>query len=132
MTSLIAQASSGLRGELRAPGDKSISHRALIMGALSVGRTVISGLLEGEDVLCTASALGNLGAVVSRRSDGLWQVHGRGVGGFDEPESVLDLGNSGTGVRLLMGVGRRNFGHHLLHRRRIAPAPPDGARDGSP
>ena len=104
MTSLIAQASSGLRGELRAPGDKSISHRALIMGALSVGRTVISGLLEGEDVLCTASALGNLGAVVSRRSDGLWQVHGRGVGGFDEPESVLDLGNSGTGVRLLMGV----------------------------
>ncbi len=104
MTGLIARASSRLNGEVRLPGDKSISHRALIMGALAVGETRIHGLLEGDDVMRTAAALRQLGAVIRRGGDGTWRVHGRGVGGFDEPETVLDLGNSGTGVRLLMGA----------------------------
>jgi len=104
VTGLIARASSRLHGEVRLPGDKSISHRALIMGALAVGETRINGLLEGDDVMRTAAALRRLGAVVTRDGDGTWRVHGRGVGGFDEPETVLDLGNSGTGVRLLMGA----------------------------
>ncbi len=104
MSGLIAHPSSRLHGEVRLPGDKSISHRALIMGALAVGKTRIHGLLEGDDVMRTAAALRQLGAVITRDGDGTWQVHGRGVGGFDEPETVLDLGNSGTGVRLLMGA----------------------------
>ena len=104
MTGLIARASSRLCGEVRLPGDKSISHRALIMGALAVGETRIHGLLEGDDVMRTAAALGQFGAVITRDGDGTWRVNGRGVGGFDEPETVLDLGNSGTGVRLLMGA----------------------------
>ncbi len=86
------------------PGDKSISHRALMLGALAVGETRITGLLEAEDVLATARAVGQLGAAVTRDGDGLWRVQGRGLGGLVAPEDVLDLGNSGTGARLLMGI----------------------------
>ena len=93
-----------LTGTVRVPGDKSISHRALIMGALAVGRTTVTGLLEGEDVLATAAALRALGAGVERGGDGLWTVTGVGIGGLAEPDTVLDLGNSGTAARLIMGV----------------------------
>jgi 3-phosphoshikimate 1-carboxyvinyltransferase len=86
------------------PGDKSISHRALILGALAVGETRISGLLEGEDVLNTAKAMKALGAQVERTGEGEWIVHGVGVGGFKAPEAPLDFGNSGTGCRLAMGA----------------------------
>ena len=85
------------------PGDKSISHRALILGALAVGETRISGLLEGEDVLNTAQAMRALGAKVERTGRA-WSVRGVGVGGFAEPEKPLDFGNSGTGCRLVMGA----------------------------
>ncbi|QFT79627.1 3-phosphoshikimate 1-carboxyvinyltransferase [Roseovarius sp. THAF27] len=96
--------SSGLKGEAHVPGDKSISHRSLILGALSVGETVVTGLLEGEDVLDTAKAMRAMGAEVARDADGTWHVHGVGVGGFAEPDQVIDCGNSGTGVRLIMGA----------------------------
>ncbi|MFN3209539.1 MAG: 3-phosphoshikimate 1-carboxyvinyltransferase [Roseovarius sp.] len=96
--------SAGLRGEAHVPGDKSISHRSLILGALSVGETVVTGLLEGEDVLDTAKAMRAMGAEVARDADGSWHVHGVGVGGFAEPDQVIDCGNSGTGVRLIMGA----------------------------
>ena len=86
------------------PGDKSISHRALIFGALAVGETRIEGLLEGEDVLATAEAMRRLGAEVTRNADGSWSVWGVGVGGLREPEQPLDFGNSGTGARLVMGL----------------------------
>jgi 3-phosphoshikimate 1-carboxyvinyltransferase len=85
------------------PGDKSISHRALIFGAMAVGKTRITGLLEGQDVLDTAKAMRAFGAEVTRHSEGAWSVHGVGVGGFSEPVDVIDCGNSGTGVRLIMG-----------------------------
>ncbi len=92
-----------LFGRVSVPGDKSISHRALMFGALAVGQTRISGLLEGEDVLRTASAMRALGAVITR--DGAdWLVSGRGLGGLTEPEDVLDMGNSGTAARLLAGI----------------------------
>ena len=93
-----------LAGRVRVPGDKSISHRALILGALAVGRTRISGLLEGEDVLNTAKAMRALGARVERIGDGAWQVDGVGVAGFAAPPGPLDFGNSGTGCRLAMGA----------------------------
>jgi len=93
-----------LKGVAQIPGDKSISHRALILGALSVGETWISGLLEGQDVLDTARAMAAFGAEVERLGDGEWRVHGVGVGGFAEPEDVIDCGNAGTGVRLIMGA----------------------------
>src|SRR6516165_9416569 len=93
-----------LTGKIRVPGDKSISHRALMLGALAVGRTEISGLLEGEDVLATAAAVNALGAHTSPAGDGLWAVDGVGVGGLIEPEDLLDLGNSGTAARLLLGI----------------------------
>ena len=93
-----------LLGRVRVPGDKSISHRALILGALAVGRTRISGLLEGEDVLNTAKAMQALGARVERIGDGAWLVDGVGVAGFAEPAGPLDFGNSGTGCRLVMGA----------------------------
>src|SRR6267378_8574843 len=93
-----------LAGRVRVPGDKSISHRALILGALAVGRTEISGLLEGEDVLATAAALNVLGAHATRIGDGRWTVDGVGIGGLAEPDDVLDLGNSGTAARLLLGI----------------------------
>lgn len=95
---------TGLSGTAGVPGDKSISHRALILGALAVGRTDITGLLEGEDVLGTAAALRALGAEVERSGPGAWTVHGVGVGGLAEPGDVLDLGNSGTSARLLLGL----------------------------
>ncbi|AJE46044.1 3-phosphoshikimate 1-carboxyvinyltransferase [Celeribacter indicus] len=93
-----------LKGTAAVPGDKSISHRALIFGAMAVGETKITGLLEGEDVLDTARAMQALGASVTREGAGEWTVHGVGVGGFSEPETVIDCGNSGTGVRLIMGA----------------------------
>lgn len=93
-----------LAGAIRVPGDKSISHRALMLGALAVGRTEISGLLEGEDVLRTAAAMRAMGAGVERLAEGRWQVDGVGLGGLAEPADVLDLGNSGTAARLLLGV----------------------------
>ena len=93
-----------LAGVAHVPGDKSISHRALILGALCVGETRISGLLEGEDVLATASAMRAFGAEVERLGEGEWRVAGVGVGGFGEPEDVIDCGNAGTGVRLIMGA----------------------------
>ncbi|WP_299738049.1 3-phosphoshikimate 1-carboxyvinyltransferase [uncultured Roseobacter sp.] len=93
-----------LTGEAQVPGDKSISHRSLILGALSVGKTEITGLLEGQDVLDTAAAMRAFGAEVTDHGNGDWSVHGVGVGGFAEPENVIDCGNSGTGVRLIMGA----------------------------
>ena len=99
-----AQASGPLRGRVDVPGDKSISHRALILGALSVGETRISGLLEGQDVLDTGRAMRAFGAAVERTGSGAWRVEGVGVGGFQEPEDVVDHGNAGTGVRLVMGA----------------------------
>jgi 3-phosphoshikimate 1-carboxyvinyltransferase len=93
-----------LTGAVRVPGDKSISHRALMFGALAVGETRIAGLLEGEDVLRTATAMRALGAEVMRDGPGVWRVAGRGIGGLIEPEDVLDMGNSGTAARLLAGI----------------------------
>src|SRR5277367_1522546 len=102
---LVARRPAGpLSGVIRVPGDKSISHRALMFGALAVGETRIAGLLEGEDVLRTAAAMRALGAEVVREPDGSWRVAGRGVGGLAEPADVLDMGNSGTAARLLAGI----------------------------
>ncbi len=115
-----------LSGRIAIPGDKSVSHRALIFGAIAVGTTRIAGLLEGEDVLNTARALRRLGVPIERSADGAWTVHGVGLGGLAEPEAVLDLGNSGTGARLLMGlVATHPFtsfftGDELLCRRPMA------------
>ena len=96
--------SGPLQGLAEVPGDKSISHRALILGALSVGETQITGLLEGQDVLDTARAMQAFGATVTQHGPGGWTVQGVGVGGFAEPAQVIDCGNSGTGVRLIMGA----------------------------
>ncbi len=101
---MTARRGGPLRGSAEVPGDKSISHRALIFGALAVGETRIEGLLEGQDVLDTADAMRAFGAEVTRHGPGHWSVHGVGVGGFAEPEAVIDCGNSGTGVRLIMGA----------------------------
>ncbi len=101
---MISEKSGPLTGVAEVPGDKSISHRSLILGALSVGETKVSGLLEGQDVLDTGKAMRALGAEVIRHDNGDWSVHGVGVGGFAEPEQVIDCGNSGTGVRLIMGA----------------------------
>ncbi|MEA2863692.1 MAG: 3-phosphoshikimate 1-carboxyvinyltransferase [Bradyrhizobium sp.] len=103
-TPLEARSSGPLTGRVRVPGDKSISHRALILGALAVGETRISGLLEGEDVLNTAKAMRALGASVERTGDFAWSVRGVGVAGFAQPQAPLDFGNSGTGCRLVMGA----------------------------
>lgn len=100
---LTAHPASRLAGRLRPPGDKSISHRALLLGALATGETRITGLLEGEDVHATAAALRALGTDIEA-ADGVWRVRGAGVGGLDAPAQVLDMGNSGTGARLMMGV----------------------------
>jgi 3-phosphoshikimate 1-carboxyvinyltransferase len=94
---------AGLTGRISVPGDKSISHRALMFGALAVGKTRISGLLEGEDVLRTAAAMRALGAQIERSGDA-WLVAGRGIGGLSEPDDVLDMGNSGTAARLVCGI----------------------------
>jgi 3-phosphoshikimate 1-carboxyvinyltransferase len=101
---LTARRHGRLAGRVRVPGDKSISHRALIFGALAVGETRIRGLLEGEDVLNTAKAVRALGAQVERGGEGAWSVRGVGVGGFAAPAEVLDFGNSGTGCRLMLGA----------------------------
>jgi len=93
-----------LRGALRVPGDKSISHRALIFGALSIGETNISGLLESADVLATAQALQQMGVQMNHAAHGKWRVVGVGCGGLAPPDGPLDFGNAGTGVRLMMGV----------------------------
>jgi 3-phosphoshikimate 1-carboxyvinyltransferase len=103
-TPLESRASGPLTGKVRVPGDKSISHRALILGALSVGETRISGLLEGEDVLNTAKSMQALGAKVERTGPFAWSVRGVGVTGFAQPAAPLDFGNSGTGCRLVMGA----------------------------
>jgi 3-phosphoshikimate 1-carboxyvinyltransferase len=101
---MTAARSGPLTGTAAIPGDKSISHRALILGALAVGETRITGLLEGQDVLDTAAAMRAFGATVTRLGPGEWTVQGVGVGGFAEPDRVIDCGNSGTGVRLIMGA----------------------------
>ena len=103
-TPLTARQGGPVQGRARVPGDKSISHRALILGALTVGETTIGGLLEGQDVLHTADAMRALGARVERTGDGIWHVHGVGVGGFTQPGGALDFGNSGTGCRLAIGA----------------------------
>ena len=99
---LTARRSAPLNGLVRAPGDKSMSHRALILGAMATGVTDIEGLLEGDDVLATTRAVGAFGAVVERLGEGRWRVTGQG--GFKQPAGVIDCGNAGTGVRLLMGA----------------------------
>src|SRR4051794_40231462 len=96
--------SGALKGHARVPGDKSISHRALILGALSVGETRIGGLLEGEDVINTGKAMRALGATIERTGGGAWRGHGAGGSGFAEPKAPLDFGNSGTGCRLVIGA----------------------------
>jgi 3-phosphoshikimate 1-carboxyvinyltransferase len=101
---LRAAGGRALSGTVAVPGDKSISHRALLFGALAVGETRITGLLEGEDVLRTAAAMRALGAEVTREAPGRWRVSGRGVGGLVEPSDVLDMGNSGTAARLIAGL----------------------------
>lgn len=101
---MTAHPSGPLRGQAEIPGDKSISHRSMILGALSVGETRVTGLLEGQDVLDTARAMQAFGAEVTQHAAGEWSVHGVGVGGFAEPDQVIDCGNSGTGVRLIMGA----------------------------
>lgn len=101
---MISKRCGGLRGAARIPGDKSISHRALMLGSLTIGETIISGLLEGDDVLCTAAAMKALGAKVYKSDDGLWHTYGVGIGGLHEPSTILDMGNSGTSTRLLIGL----------------------------
>ena len=103
-TAMVSHPAAGLSGEAKVPGDKSISHRALILGALTVGRTRIGGLLESQDVLDTAKAMRAFGAEVMDQGQGDWEVHGVGTGGFAEPDDVVDCGNSGTGARLIMGA----------------------------
>ncbi len=93
-----------LTGRIRVPGDKSISHRSLMLGALAVGETRVTGLLEGEDVLATAAAMRAMGATINREENGTWSIHGVGVGGLLQPAQPLDMGNSGTSTRLLMGL----------------------------
>ena len=104
LTPLTAHRSGSLQGRVRVPGDKSISLRALILGALAVGETRITGMLEGEDAINTAKAMQAMGALVERIGDQAWRIMGVGVGGFAEPRAALDFGNSGTGCRLAMGA----------------------------
>lgn len=101
---LCLKASGPLAGDVTVPGDKSISHRSLMLGALAVGETRVSGLLEGEDVLATAAAMRAMGADIQTTGTGEWRIHGVGVGGLLQPQTALDMGNSGTSTRLLMGL----------------------------
>lgn len=96
-------AAAPLRGRIRVPGDKSISHRSIMLGALAVGETRVTGLLEGEDVMATAAAMRAMGATIEKHGD-RWSIHGVGVGGLLQPQAALDMGNSGTSTRLLMGL----------------------------
>ena len=125
---LTARRGGALHGTAEIPGDKSVSHRALILGALTVGETRVTGLLEGEDVLATARAMRAFGANLVRGDDGAWTIHGVGVGGFAEPADVIDCGNAGTGVRLIMGSDGDDGDLRHLHRRRLAAPPADGPR----
>ena len=100
----ISSARGPLRGDLIVPGDKSISHRSLMFAGLAVGESRIEGLLEGEDVLATAAAMRSMGAKIERGNDGVWRVWGVGVGGLLQPETALEMGNSGTSTRLLLGL----------------------------
>ena len=102
--SVTAYPGEGLTGKALVPGDKSISHRALLIGGLAAGETTVRGLLEGEDVLRSADAMRALGCEIERGGDGVWRIWGRGLGALAEPSAVLDMGNSGTGARLLLGV----------------------------
>lgn len=109
MTALVSHKTSGLKGVARVPGDKSISHRSLMIGALAHGETIVQGLLEGEDVFRTAQALLSMGALiippdVTQASSGVWRIQGLGDGHLRQPRAMLDLGNSGTSARLLMGL----------------------------
>jgi 3-phosphoshikimate 1-carboxyvinyltransferase len=104
VSTALPAAAPALKGTPALPGDKSISHRALMLGSIAIGETVVRGLLEGEDVLHTAAALEALGAEIRRDGAGTWHIHGTGVGGLGEPDRVLDMGNSGTAARLLMGL----------------------------
>ena len=101
---LSSQPADRIAGTIRVPGDKSISHRALMVAAMAVGETTITGLLEGADGMATAAALDSLGVVSQRDEDGTWRVSGVGVGGLAEAHRALDLGNSGTAARLLIGL----------------------------
>ena len=108
--SITSKKCGALSGAALIPGDKSISHRSIMLGALAIGETIIGGLLEGEDVLHTAAAMRAMGAKIEHSDDGLWRVNGVGIGGLHEPSSVLEMGNSGTSTRLLMGlVGGHNI-----------------------
>nr|WP_174525668.1 3-phosphoshikimate 1-carboxyvinyltransferase [Sphingobium abikonense] len=98
------RAAPPLSGNVTVPGDKSISHRSLMLSALAVGESRVEGLLEGEDVLATAAAMRAMGARIERDADGVWHIHGVGVGGLLQPDTALDMGNSGTSTRLLMGL----------------------------
>lgn len=104
VSKLTSHAANPLSGSVTVPGDKSISHRALMFGAMAVGQSHVSGLLEGDDVLHTAEAMRQLGATIVRSASGVWAIDGVGVGGFREPAGVIDMGNSGTAARLLMGA----------------------------
>ena len=103
-TPMTLSANGALRGTVSVPGDKSISHRSLMFGGLAVGETRVEGLLEGEDVLATAAAMRAMGCTIMREESGTWSIHGVGVGGLLQPETALDMGNSGTSTRLLMGL----------------------------
>ncbi|HEY2755662.1 MAG TPA: 3-phosphoshikimate 1-carboxyvinyltransferase [Pseudolabrys sp.] len=104
LTPLTSRRGGPIQGRARVPGDKSISHRALILGAMTVGESTVAGLLEGDDVLNTGKAMRALGARLERTPEGLWRIHGVGVGGFAQPSAPLDFGNSGTGCRLAIGA----------------------------
>lgn len=109
MTPITARKSSPLIGTTTVPGDKSISHRSLMFGALAVGETTVDGLLEGEDVLATAEAMRKMGATIEKKGD-RWHVQGVGIGGLQEPDSAIEMGNSGTSTRLLIGlIGGHNI-----------------------
>ncbi|HNT36132.1 MAG TPA: 3-phosphoshikimate 1-carboxyvinyltransferase, partial [bacterium] len=101
---IVRPSSQPLKGTIEVPGDKSISHRSLLLGALAEGTTEITGLLEGEDCLCALKAIEALGVAVDSVGKSHYRVHGVGLQGLQEPDSVLDMGNSGTGIRLLAGV----------------------------
>jgi 3-phosphoshikimate 1-carboxyvinyltransferase len=101
---VVSRKSSNLKGTLRVPGDKSMSHRALMFGAIAKGETVVDGLLEAEDVVNTGKAMAALGADVAKGADGKWRIKGVGIKGLHSPRTPLDFGNSGTGVRLAMGL----------------------------
>ena len=103
-TPMTFTAAPALSGSITVPGDKSISHRSLMLSALAVGESRVEGLLEGEDVLATAAAMRAMGADISKDADGIWHIHGVGVGGLLQPDGPLDMGNSGTSTRLLMGL----------------------------